>query len=83
MASQRKDRTEPNVVDLAPDEPPKADVKVDEEAPDAVLVVKSTDEDGTISVDVVALGKVMPTEVQTLLELGVGKWRQQIGLASR
>lgn len=47
---------------------------------DGVVVIKMTDADGNIKTDVVLNGKVLPTEAQTLLELGVQAWRQKIGL---
>lgn len=54
---------------------------VEQTTPDGVLVVKTTDADGNIRVDVEPLGGVIATEVQTLIELGVGAWRQKIGLS--
>lgn len=45
-----------------------------------VLVIKTKD-DGAIKTDVQIVGEVEPTEVQTLLELGVLSWRQKIGLS--
>lgn len=47
---------------------------------DAVLVLKKVEGD-SISTEVQPLGDVQATEVQTLLELGVKRWRNQIGLA--
>ncbi len=47
---------------------------------DAVLVMKLTDEDGTITTNVITNGDIAATEVQTLLELGLKSWRQKIGL---
>lgn len=47
---------------------------------DAVVVIKQTAEDGSISTDVVLQGEVKATEVQTILELAVRGWRQRIGL---
>lgn len=46
----------------------------------AVIVIKTVDDDGTIRVDPIVQGNVQATEVQTLLELGVQRWRQRIGL---
>ena len=54
-----------------------------EETPEplnAVVVVKTTDDEGNIGTEVVMNGNVLPTEVQTLLELAVKGWRQRIGL---
>lgn len=48
--------------------------------PNGVLVLKITDEQGNISTDAQPVGNVLPTEVQTLLELGINGWRQKIGL---
>jgi len=51
------------------------------EAPlDAVVVVKSVDDNGTISTDVVINGNVQATEVATLLEMALPSWRKKIGL---
>jgi hypothetical protein len=50
--------------------------------PEGVLVIKNTDEDGNIFTEIVPVGDVRMTEVQTILELGVLRWRSQIGLAS-
>lgn len=55
----------------APEEPPI----------DAVIVRKVIDQTGAISTEIILNGKVQPTEVQTLLELGVKGWRKQIGLS--
>lgn len=48
---------------------------------DGVLVTKDVDEEGNITTGVQTLGKVQPTEVQTLLELGLDAFRKQIGLS--
>lgn len=69
---------EPTVPDIGPlpeddPDPPAAHT-------DGVLIVKVTNENGDISTDVVPLGDVRLTEVQTLLELGRAKWRAKIGL---
>lgn len=53
--------------------------EVSEPEIDGVLVLKRIDGD-SITTEVQALGSVQPTEVQTLLELGVQRWRRQIGL---
>lgn len=62
----------------------KTEVPSDELPPEqplaAVIVVKRIDEDGTITPEVTFQGDIRPTEVQTLLETGVLRWRQQIGL---
>lgn len=51
-------------------------------APNGVLVIKTVDpETGNIRVNAEPLGDVLATEVQTLLELSVGAWRQRIGLS--
>ncbi len=62
-----KEKTEPEVVDEAPQM-------------DAVIVVKTKQDDGTISTEVMVNGNVELTEVQTLLELAVRGWRKRIGL---
>lgn len=47
---------------------------------DAVIVVKETNPDGGIATKVLMNGSIQATEVQTLLELAVLGWRDQIGL---
>lgn len=56
------------------------DATVVEESFDAVIVLKEKTDDGGIRTKVVTNGSVQPTEVQTLLELAVLGWREQIGL---
>lgn len=51
-----------------------------EEVLDAVIVVRTVGEDGSISCRAIPQGNVQATEVQTILELGVLEWRQRIGL---
>lgn len=45
-----------------------------------VLVAKVKNE-GIVGTEVHIIGEIEPTEVQTLLELGVLQWRQKIGLS--
>jgi hypothetical protein len=52
-----------------------------EEQPNAVLIVRSRDEDGNVGTNVAILGDVQPTEVQTIIELGLAGWRQGLGLS--
>ncbi len=61
--------------DLTPEnvDPPEAT------APNAV-VIHRLEEDGQIKTVVQPVGDVRATEVQTLLELGILSWREQIGL---
>lgn len=61
-----------------PDAP--AEAAPEEAPPNGVLVVKVIDENGNIATDTQPIGNVQPTEVQTLLELGVSSWRRKIGL---
>lgn len=80
MAAPRKKKTE--------DTPTAAEVNkavedvqsVSEEDFDAVIVVKEISPDGAINTKVLTNGNVQATEVQTLLELAVLGWRDQIGL---
>lgn len=59
----------------------KDEAKQEEAAvPAAVIVVKTTDDEGNIHAEVVMQGDVQATEVQTILELAVRRWRQRIGL---
>lgn len=55
----------------------------DLQPPDGVLVTRLIDADGSISFDVVVLGDVKATEAQTLLEMGIIRWREKIGLPAR
>lgn len=52
----------------------------DSAPPNAVVIVKTVSDDGTISTDVTTSGTVQATEVQTLIELGLRSWRSKIGL---
>ncbi len=60
--------------------PPMPQGEGGDQMPDAVLVIKSIGQDGTLNVDVQTVGSVQVTEVQTLLELGLGSFRNRIGL---
>lgn len=51
--------------------------------PDGVLVVKTKDDAGGINVDAVPVGNIEPTEVLTLLELGIDAFRAKVGLRGR
>lgn len=51
-----------------------------EEQMSAVIVLKVTKEDGSIVPEVMTQGDVQPTEVQTLMEVGLMRWRQSLGL---
>lgn len=53
---------------------------VETEPLNAVVVVKTVDDEGNIGTEVVMNGNIQATEVQTLLELAVKGWRQRIGL---
>lgn len=78
--------TEDNVVPIRPE----ADDVAAPEAPivpeinsnpvNAVVIYKIVDEQGNVQTDVGIEGGVQPTEVQTLIELGLLAWRQKIGL---
>lgn len=46
------------------------------------VVVLKTKVDGVINTEIQIVGEIEPTEVQTLLELGVRAWRQRIGLSN-
>jgi hypothetical protein len=50
------------------------------EQPDAIVITKIATEDGGVTTDVTAIGGVQVTEVQTLIELGLARWRAKIGL---
>lgn len=52
------------------------------EAATGVFVTKTVDDQGNISTDTQPVN-VQPTEVQTLLELGIQSWRQKVGLSPR
>lgn len=51
-----------------------------EEAVDAVLCVRRIADDGSVTVDPQPVGDMRLTEVATVLELGLERWRQKIGL---
>jgi hypothetical protein len=51
-----------------------------ETTPNAVLIQRNTDADGNIGVVVQTLGDVKLTEVQTVIELGLARFREQVGL---
>lgn len=80
MAAPRKKKTDdtPTTTEL---KEAAGDVQVTpQEEFDAVIVVKEATPDGGISTKVLTNGNVQATEVQTLLELAVLGWRDQIGL---
>jgi hypothetical protein len=51
--------------------------------PDAVVIVKITDDRGNVSTAVQTLGDLQATEVQTIIEIGLKGWRDQLGLNTR
>lgn len=80
MAARRPPREIPadtpklEAVDAPADEAPQ------EAQVDGVLVRKEVGPEGNLSVSVQPIGNVQITEVQTLLELGVRYFREQVGL---
>lgn len=54
--------------------------ELDEPQVDAVIVVKTKQDDGSINTEIMIQGEVELTEVQTILELAVRGWRKRIGL---
>lgn len=50
-----------------------------EEKPDAVVIFKRTDDEGNVTTAVQPLGDVKITEIQTLIELGLRGFREQLG----
>lgn len=54
-----------------------------EETPPGVLVIKQKNEQGDIGVDAIPVGGVEPTEVLTLLEMGIAAFRGKVGLGAR
>lgn len=81
MAAKKK-AVEPEVIDVEEAELVSEEaVNASEEQPlNAVIVVKVEDEDGNIGTNVIPNGDVRPTEIQTLLELAINSWREQIGV---
>jgi hypothetical protein len=69
-------KTSPAKRSRAKKEEPEAEV----EQPDAIVITKIATEDGGVTTDVTAIGGVQVTEVQTLIELGLARWRAKIGL---
>lgn len=73
-----------------PVEDPEADIEISEEPPDGaeveaiqlptVIILVERGDDGKIDTDVVAQGDVRATEIETVLKMGLNKWRQKIGL---
>lgn len=63
-------------VEVPAEEGKAADVGI----PDGVLIVKNVDEQGNLSVNVVPTGNVQITEVQTIIEVGLRFFREQLGL---
>ncbi len=53
------------------------------DTPPGVLVIKHKDEQGNINVEAVPVGGVEPTEVLTLLEMGLAAFRARVGLPGR
>ncbi len=47
---------------------------------DAVSVVRTITEGGGVHTEIVVQGDIRATEVSTILELGLARWREQIGL---
>lgn len=45
----------------------------------AVIIVKTEDEDGNIGVEIINNGNVQATETQTLIELALKAWRGKLG----
>lgn len=79
MPPRKKAEEEPTVKEVV------TDVAANPEPPsdpplDAVIVIKETDPDGNLRTNIVTNGSVQPTEVQTLLELGLKGWRERLGL---
>lgn len=45
-----------------------------------VVIVREFNEDGGVGTKVILSGNVKPTEVQTIIDLGLKGWREQIGV---
>lgn len=52
----------------------------DQTPPNGVFIEKAVTEDGNLQVNVAPVGNVQVTEVQTLIEVGLKTFREQIGL---
>lgn len=76
----RKPRADTPVEDPAVELATAPENTEEETPPQAVVVVKVVDQQGNISTDVQPINGLLPTEVQTLLELGIVGWREKIGL---
>lgn len=72
---------EPEVAAPAPDEDGKTEAPPANNVPDGVLITKDIGGDGNLKVNVVPVGNVQITEVQTIIEIGLRFFREQIGLS--
>ena len=73
MATRAKTKTEPEVIEGNAEEVEQP------AAPNGVFVIKVVDDKGNISTDLQTTGNVQATEVQTILELAIVRWREQLG----
>jgi len=70
-----------DVVETMADEEPVPNVEGQQvQQPTVHILVERDAESGNIEVDVVATGDVRATEVESLLKLGLTKWRAKINL---
>lgn len=70
---------EPEALDPA-DEPIESSPQTPEPQSAALIVFKLEDDQGNIQTDVKWQGDIRPTEVETLLKLGLQGWQRQIGV---
>lgn len=69
-------------VELTAEDVPEVEVRTEGEQVQvpAVQILVQRDSDGNIDCDVVATGDVRATEVETVIKMGLNKWRGKIGL---
>lgn len=80
MAATRKKKADETPTALEVKEAVAATETEPQEPLNAVIVIKEETSDGGIQTKVMTNGSIQATEVQTLLELAVIGWRDQIGL---
>lgn len=63
------------------DEAPEQDVEVSEPQPPATVHILVNRDGGRTAVEVFATGDVRPTEIETIIRLGLNKWQTDAGIS--